>query len=301
MFQVFKIVLVGAALLAGSGCAGLKEFTAKFEKQWSDPDLFEDTLKDKTPELAKADKNSLAMVEAGIIENDDCATASTNARRALTLTPNSEWPRVVLAECDLTAGKAREALAVFEQLEKLSAEPRVLIGMGVANIHLGHYERAIEGFHAALLTDGTRWRGWNGLGVAYDMSEKWEQAAQAFLTSAEVNPEKGAPLNNLGMSYLQQDKIPEAIAAFHSALKREPALAPARLNLRIAYAMSGDYDKAVAGASNEERAAVYNNAGVAAMRRGENNRARSLFQKALETSPVFYALAYDNLERLPQK
>lgn len=300
MFQLCKIAVCGVALLSGAGCAGLKQFTASFEKQWSNPNLFEETLNDGAAERTGMNAKSLAMLEAGIIENNDCGSVRTNAKRAILLLPDSEWPKIVLAECDLAAGKAKQALTSFDEVIKLSAEPRVLLGKGIANIHLGRYERAMPPIYEALDKDTTLWRGWNALGVAYDMSGQRKEAEQAFLTAAELNQESGAPLNNLGISYMQQEDIAGAIRAFHGALKRQPELAPAQLNLRIAYAMNGEYDKAIVGASIKERAAVLNNAGVAATRRGEHDQARNLFQKALDTNPVFYVVAHDNLERLPR-
>lgn len=286
-------------MLTGAGCAGLNEFTTDFEKDWTDDGLFEATL-NGADNAQDSSAHSFAIIESGDIGDMNCGEARRSARRALTLKPDAEWPKVVIAECDLKEGDAIAALRALENLQGLKNEPRVLLGRGVALINLGHYEQAIALIEDGLRIDNKIAHGWNALGIAYDLAGRHKDAVSVFEIAAELEPDKGAALNNLGMSYMRQGKFAEAIQTFQEALDREPALAPARLNLRIAAAMTGDYERAIVGASEKEKAYVYNNAGVAAMRRGEHNRARVLFQMALEVSPVYYAVAAENLERLPR-
>lgn len=287
-------------MLTGAGCAGLNEFTADFEREWNDASLFDQTLKDGDNDRQQSNAHSFAIIESGDIGEMNCGEARRSARRALTLKPDAEWPKVVIAECDLKEGDAIAALGALENLQDLKDEPRVLLGRGVAQINLGHYEQAISFIEAGLRTDNKIAHGWNALGIAYDLAGRAGDAVPAFEIAAELEPDNGAALNNLGMSYMRQGKFGQAIQAFQGALDREPALAPAGLNLRIAIAMTGDYERAIIGASEKERAYVYNNAGVAAMRRGDHDRARALFQMALDVSPVYYAVAAENLERLPR-
>lgn len=287
-------------MLTSAGCAGLKEFAAGFEKDWNDSDLFDKALEGEGYE-GKLNEHSFAIIESGDVADMNCDEARRSARRALTLSPGAEWPQVVLAECDLKEGDPISALATLDNIQELKSEPRVLLGRGLAHMNLGQYERAAALIEDGLASDQKNVRGWNALGVAYDLAGRHSIATPAYEIAAELAPNKGAALNNMGMSYMQQGQFEDAIQAFQRALEREPGLAPARLNLRIAFAMTGDYERAVLGASENEKAYVYNNAGVAAMRRGENDRARQLFQKALEISPVFYTVANENLERLPRK
>ncbi|GEM_PF-6914211 len=296
--RILKIGFLSAVCAGSSACAGLKKYTAEFESRWKDETLFEKSLEGEAA-LQRNDAIAQALIEAGAVEGKNCDEARVSARRAMMLAPESEWPQVVLAECDLSEGRAREALASLSRLEQLKTEPRVLLAKGIANIRLGDYKLAIEDIEEALRRDTHMWRGWNSLGIAFDMAGRHEDAASVYETAAELNTTSGAAYNNMGMSYLQQGKTGEAITAFRKSLERDPRLAAARLNLRVAYAMDGQYEEAIAGVSEAEKASVYNNTGVAAMRRGEYDRARYFFQKALEVSPVYYAVAADNLQRLP--
>jgi Tfp pilus assembly protein PilF len=103
-------------------------------------------------------------------------------------------------------------------------------------------------------------------------------------------------LNNRGFSLLLQRRPDEATADFLAALKKKPNLAPARTNLRLAIAMKGDYDHAIAGGGQDGQAALLNNAGVAAMSRGDYTRAENLFGRAITAKGAYYAQAVDNLE-----
>ena len=61
-------------------------------------------------------------------------------------------------------------------------------------------------------------------------------------------------LNNRGYSRLLQHRRDEAIADLVAALRKRPDMAEARTNLRLALAMGGDYERAVSGASADDRA-----------------------------------------------
>jgi Flp pilus assembly protein TadD len=61
-------------------------------------------------------------------------------------------------------------------------------------------------------------------------------------------------------------------------------------------AMKGEYDRALAAAPQEDRAALLNNVGYAAMIRGDQASARSMFNQALTAKGQFYSRAAYNLE-----
>jgi Flp pilus assembly protein TadD len=103
-------------------------------------------------------------------------------------------------------------------------------------------------------------------------------------------------LNNRGFSRLSQKKLDLAIADFVAALQKKPDLAPARNNLRLSMSMQGDYDRAIKGAPPTDQAAVLNNAGYAAMLRGDYGKARELFTQAMKAKGGYYAVAAANLE-----
>ena len=103
-------------------------------------------------------------------------------------------------------------------------------------------------------------------------------------------------LNNRGYSRLLQHQRDLAVADFVAALRKKPDLAEARTNLRLALAMGGDYDRAIAGGTASEQAALLNNAGFAATMRGDYTSAEQLLNKALALKSEYYTVASDNLK-----
>jgi ATP/maltotriose-dependent transcriptional regulator MalT len=95
---------------------------------------------------------------------------------------------------------------------------------------------------------------------------------------------------------MSQSRLDEAILDFVAALQKKPDLASARNNLRLAMAMKGEYDRAINGAAATDRAAVLNNAGYAAMLRGDYTKAKDLLTQAMKAKGEYYAIAAANLE-----
>src|SRR5260221_509564 len=60
--------------------------------------------------------------------------------------------------------------------------------------------------------------------------------------------------------------------------------------------MQGEYDRAIKGAAVTDQAAVLNNAGFAAMLRGDYGKAKELLTQAMKMKGGYYALAAANLE-----
>ncbi len=81
-----------------------------------------------------------------------------------------------------------------------------------------------------------------------------------------------------------------------AALHKRPDFAEARTNLRLALAMGGDYERAIAGGSQNEQAALLNNAGFAAAMRGDYAKAEELLGRALTLKSEYYARASENLK-----
>jgi Tfp pilus assembly protein PilF len=109
---------------------------------------------------------------------------------------------------------------------------------------------------------------------------------------------KGAAivLNNRGFSRLSQGKLDDAAADLVAALQKKPDFVSARNNLRLTIAMKGDYDRAVTGTTQADKAATLNNAGYAAMLRGDYAQAKDLFDRAMKAKGEYYAVAAANLQ-----
>lgn len=208
-------------------------------------------------------------------------------------------PRLSLLGGDLNLARKRYNVALTSyRMAETGTESRAqsLQGQGLALAMLGRSGEAMAMLKRAVLEDPQAWRAWNALGAAYDARGDWSAAEDAYVHA--MTGSGGAPqvLNNRGYSRLLQRRRDEAVADLVAALHKKPDMAEARTNLRLALAMGGDYERAISGASADDRAAVLNNAGFAAGMRGDYAKAEDLLNEALKVKSEYYARASENLK-----
>lgn len=135
--------------------------------------------------------------------------------------------------------------------------------------------------------------------VAGDPASYWWARA-----AIEAAPGYIAPVNTLGVIYLRGGAMREAEAALRHVLEREPANVVALTNLAQAYARQGRH--AEAGEMRARLATIepyppfyFLDRGLAALERGEYDKARELLRKELRRMPfhdeVHFALALADL------
>jgi len=212
-------------------------------------------------------------------------------------------PRISLlrGELCLARGQYPAALDLFRQVDGAAVtHAEALEGEGLALSMLSRSEEAMPVLQAAVTANPAAWRAWNALGSEYDKRQDWAQAQTAYDHAFADSDGAAIVLNNRGYSKLLQNHVDEAVLDFVGALKKRPDLVAARTNLRLAMAMRGDYDRAVASGGGEDEAALLNNAGFAAILRGDYARADDLLQRAVKAKSDYYgrALAHD-LENHP--
>jgi Flp pilus assembly protein TadD len=207
-------------------------------------------------------------------------------------------PRLTVldGELDLLRGRYADSLAAFKEAEKSPVVlARALQDEGIALSLLGRSDEALATLQRAVGLDASLWRAWNALGSEYDTRGRWSDAETAYQHALAASADAALVLNNRGYSRLLQHRRDDAVADFVAALRKKPDLAAARTNLRLALAMGGEYQRAVAGGSSSERAALLNNAGFAAAMRGDYADAEELLNQAIKTKGEYYAKASENL------
>lgn len=207
-------------------------------------------------------------------------------------------PRLSLRSGELQLARQRydDAVRSFSAAETLAPQKaRALQGKGVALASLGRADEAIVVLDAAVKADASLWRAWNALAVERDRRKEWAGSEAAYAEALKA-PAAGAFVwNNRGYSRLLQGRYEEASADFISALEKDPGLSTARTNLRLSLALRGDYTRATAGSGAEDRGTVLNNAGFAAVLRGDLVQAEVLFHQAIEARGSSYGRAIENL------
>jgi Flp pilus assembly protein TadD len=259
-----------------------------------------------TPTPAMATSESLdqlrerAMVA---LETRRAAQAKQLYGSILAQAPNDPEALTGLGEAEVLLGEYRAALehnrkAVEVAGERADLAARARHNAGVALLFTGRPGEAEQELEAAVELDPTSWRAWSALGRARDARDAWDEARAAYEKALALAPNEGAVLNNFGMSKLSAGDPDGAAALFVRALEASPDLAAAETNLRLALALDGRYQEAVAGVEAEDMPDALNNAGYAALLRGDYAQARTLFLQAIDASPGFYEPARSNLRFL---
>jgi len=245
-----------------------------------------------------ADEVNFQAIEAAL-ELGNLIQAKNMLEQAALAKQSGPVYELLLAEFHLANGAPQMSGAEFTRLldiEDVSA--RAHQGLGLSLIQTGDFAGAEDALVKATQGDAQLWRAWNALGVIHDRDGNYEAAKAAYSTAANLQPRRPEIINNLGFSSLLSGDLNAAIDAFSEALRLRSDLGVARTNLRLAMALKGDYVAALAGANAQELRALLNNAGVAALSRGDYVNAEALLTRAMEKSPSFYALAAKNLEML---
>ena len=277
-------IVLGAALL--SGCAtGMGQ-------------------PDPTSEATAAESlDQLRERAAMALETGRTAQAKQLYGTILARVPDDPEALTGLGEAEVLLGEHGAALEHSRKAAGLAGErtflrARALHNAGVALLLSDRPEQAEQELEAAVELDPASWRAWNALGRARDARRAWEEARVAYERALALAPDEGAVLNNFGMSKLSAGDTDAAAALFVRALEASPDLAAAETNLRLALALGGRYEEALAGVDAEDMPDALNNAGYAALLRGDYTQARVLFLRAIDASPGFYEPAWSNLRFL---
>jgi len=208
-------------------------------------------------------------------------------------------PRLFLlsGELRLAQGRYADALDDLKLAETTPAtRGKALECEGIALSLLDRSDEAMATLRRAVTEDPSAWRAWNALAGELDRRRSWTEAEAAYDHALSDSGGAAIVLNNRGFSRLLQGRFDAATDDFVAALQKKPDLAAARTNLRLAMAMKGEYDRATAASAQDDQAALLNNAGFAAIMRGDYVTAEDLLSRAIAARSEYYARASENLE-----
>ena len=249
------------------------------------------------PASAKISDSTIQQIQTAF---DDQRYLDAGKMLDQALLVSGDDPRLIYwaGELNLARGRYDDALANFTRVK---TDPKMhtlaLAGEGITLARLSRSLEAIASLQAAVGEDPKAWRAWNALGSEFDRRHDWANAEAAYSHAVSASGGAAIVLNNRGFSRLSQKKLDLAIPDFVAALQKKPDLAPARANLRLAMAMQGEYERAINGAVAGDQASALNNAGYAAMLRGDYDKAKDLFTRAMKAKGGYYSLAAANLEK----
>ena len=198
-----------------------------------------------------------------------------------------------LASLAFAAGRNEEALARLEALLRVAPEDPLLLEQAtIAAIRSGKTEVAARFAERATRQPAASWRAWNAKGVLADGARDWAEADRAYARAEALAPDQAEITNNLGWSRLIRGDWPGAAETLARAAAIDPGSVRMANNLDLArIGLAPDLPARRASEASTAYAARLNDAGVAALSRGDARRARAAFARAIEASGRWYARA----------
>jgi len=248
------------------------------------------------PVMDAATRDATAAAVETALAEDRLVDASSLLGQALAADGRDPRLLTLLGETRLARGDAPAALATFAQVPSGDlSSPRARQGEGLALSLLGRSDAAVQALRLAVTADPRLWRAWSGLGREYDRRHDWPAAEDAYAHALDASGRNALALNNRGYSRLLQGRLAEASVDLVAALEKKPDLAAARNNLRLVLALRGDYVRASSrGAGGDDPAVLLNNAGFAALLRGDYDTSVGLFDQASKARRTYYPKAGEN-------
>lgn len=208
--------------------------------------------------------------------------------------------RLMFAESLLELQRYGRSLTAFEQVLMLDpGNPDAREGKALVLIGQGDDEQADELLKDLLAEDSTRWRAWNGRGIAADLRGDYRFASEAYHNAIRHGGDNETIANNLGYSLLMAGDLREASRWLSRAVERYPDSPRLRNNLALALARDQRYNQALQHLkvvlSDHE---ALNNIGYIAMLNEDYDLAEDFLRRAIAVSPRYYPRAQANLRRV---
>lgn len=251
--------------------------------------------------LASGDPVSSTLSEAAhALEADRIVQARRMIADAIAA--GERGPKIDRLLADLAFAEKRWAEAQARYTELLRTEPsdsRSAERAGIASLAAGDIGEARRFIEKAIALGNPSWRVWNALGVLCDFEANWDCADAAYGSAVVLVPNQPEILNNHGWSLLLRGEWASAVQLLERAAQADPKSTRIKNNLELARAaVSAELPKRHDGESDSAYAVRLNDAGVAAEKRGDRDRAIAAFSQALAISDFWYERAANNLARV---
>ncbi len=139
---------------------------------------------------------------------------------------------------------------------------------------------------------------YNGLGMLADLAGEFDRAIAFYRVADAIRPGSAVTQNNLGYSYYLAGDLAAAEEHFRRTIHLDPEFERGWRNLALVLSHRQQYEEAVRALSHVgDKSEAYNILGYLCMMQGMHDDARRFLEKAISLSPVYYEMAYQNLER----
>lgn len=315
-----KVTVLLVALLVLSGCKSLN-----MEQASADHSMYNgnnSVLYQAKQEVGSADEAMLIAAQA--YRSGDLDQSLFQYLRALELEPTRYGALVWVGRIHRERGNAQ--LAEMALTEVLSNEPEnleALSEMGLLSLSGRDHARAQEMFFKAVALDQQRLgnshpgytvklaslkvdkqsplRVYNGLGVLADLRNNFVESEGYYRLAIQIESRSALVQNSLGYSLYLNGRWQEAERAYQTGITFDPSYKPLWRNYGLLLARNGRYEEALSAFERvESRAEASNDVGYVCLIEGQLDQAEQFLRNAIEQSPAYYNIAWDNLNRVQQ-
>jgi Tfp pilus assembly protein PilF len=279
--HIITKMFAGAAVVLLTACAGESE-----------PEQAAPTPLPELDPIAAANLTSLMLTVS------DPEDAVDYFRGAVAREPENLEYRRGLGQSLARAGRHAEAAVLYERINEdglASDEDRVIY----AEILVRENAFGAAQVQLSLLPDQPASYRYNLISaVVADHFERWDEADRFYGRARSLTTRPTAVLNNWGISRMGRGDLDGAIRTFREAVALDPQAFRPKNNLVIARGLQGNYTLPVVPVTEEERAQLYHNLALVALRQEQTDIAKGLLRQAVETHPRHFAAAADKLAAL---
>ena len=276
-----KSLTLGMALLSAlalGACNGLNNEEAQTKKVLNVVD--ESDLNDVM--LTAADPNEAVNYFSNTLQKD----------------PERDDLRRGLAQSLLRARRAQEATVIYAQLDQRGAmDHQDRLNYTDALIRAGEWETAKAQMNKVPPSVKTYQRYLLEALIA-DADKNWKKADSFYETASGLTTQPAGVLNNWGFSKLTRQDYKGAAVLFSEAITYDKNMFTAKNNLVLARGALKLYDLPIIPMNTEEKAVLTYTAGLAAVKNGDKDTGRILFQRAIDTHPRHFEEAANSLKAL---
>jgi tetratricopeptide (TPR) repeat protein len=312
------VLLVTVAVL--SGCKSMSPEQASADRSMYNGN--NSVLYQAKQEIGSADEAMLIAAQA--YRAGDLDQSLFQYLRALELDPKRYAALVWVGRIHRERGNAQ--LAALALNEVLASDPGNLDGlteMGLLSLAGRDHARAQEMFFKAVAVDQQRLANgkssnppavaalkvdrqspikvYNGLGVLADLRNNFVEAEAYYRLATQIEPRSALVQNSLGYSFYLSGRWEEAERAYHLGITYDSSYKPLWRNYGLLLARNGRYEEALSAFERvESRAEASNDVGYVCLIEGQLDQAEQFLRNAIEQSPSYYNIAWDNLNRVQQ-
>ena len=255
---------------------------------------------EELPQKGQQDPASLIARGESLLASGQGQLATTLFVQALQQEPENLTAASGLGNALLASGRYQAAGKVFERiLQDRPDDLFALRGAVRACRSGGNLEKARSYLKQALaLAPDDPHLLCEQAGFYQDRGEPGK-AEPLYRRIVQLQADDAAAYNNLGFNRILLGEYADAIASLSRALALEPKNQRIKNNLAVAWALGGREEVAYnLFRDGLGEAAAWNNVGFLLAARGEWQGATSSLQRAMDSNPVFYPRASDNLEQI---